>query len=202
MRFGIAPIANGTCISTDGNLLMSILHAARRLSDTVNQAAIVLCVACVLAMLAISFVGFLYTLFTGAALSWTYSLARLFLPWIGLISSTIALRSGEHVAMTLLVRLLPTPLVKAAAMATLLVMAFFALLLVYYGWGFFLNATQVYMVSDNIQISRHWTAVTVPLTGAIFLLHLVHGYGLLEHFTDDSALIDEALAGNEQESRA
>lgn len=173
---------------------MTILRVARRLSDGVNQAAIVLCVACVLAMLAISFIGFLYKLFTGGALSWTYSLARLFLPWIGLVSTTIALRSGEHVAMTLLVRLLPVPLVKAAAVGTLLVMALFALLLIWYGWSFFLNATQVYMVSDNIQISRHWTAITVPLTGAIFLLHLVHGYGLLEHFSGESALIEEALA--------
>jgi len=41
------------------------------------------CVACVLAMLGISFTGFVYTLVTGGALSWTYSLARLFLPWIG-----------------------------------------------------------------------------------------------------------------------
>jgi TRAP-type C4-dicarboxylate transport system permease small subunit len=172
---------------------MSLLSAARRVSDGVNRAAIVLCVACVLAMLAISFTGFLYTLFTGDALSWTYSLARLFLPWIGLVSTTIALRSGEHVAMTLLVRLLPAPLVKLAAIATLLVMAGFALLMIWYGWSFFLNATQVYMVSDTIQISHHWTAITVPLTGAIFLLHLVYGFDLLEHFSDENALIDEAL---------
>ncbi|SHF62164.1 TRAP-type C4-dicarboxylate transport system, small permease component [Modicisalibacter ilicicola DSM 19980] len=180
---------------------MSILSAARRLSDGVNQAAIVLCVACVLAMLAISFTGFLYTLFTGDALSWTYSLARLFLPWIGLISITIALHSGEHVAMTLLVRLLPMPLVRAAAVATLLVMAFFALLMIWYGWGYFANASQVYMVSDNIQISYRWTAITVPLTGMIFLLHLVQGFSLLEHFADENALIDEALADSDRETR-
>lgn len=172
---------------------MAILTTARRVSDVVNSACIVLCVGCVLGMLAISFIGFLYTLATGSALSWTYSLARLFLPWIGLISITIALRSGEHVAMTLLVRLLPAPLVKAAAVATLAVMAFFALLMIWYGWGFFLNASQVYMVSDNIQISHHWTAVTVPLTGLIFLLHLVYGFDLLEHFSDENALIDEVL---------
>lgn len=178
---------------------MAILATARRISDVVNTACTMLCVGCVLGMLAISFTGFLYTLVTGSALSWTYSLARLFLPWIGLISITIALRSGEHVAMTLLVRLLPAPLVKATAVATLAVMAFFALLMVWYGWGFFLNATQVYMVSDNIQISHHWTAVTVPLTGLIFLLHLAYGFDLLEHFSDENALIDEALGDGEMD---
>lgn len=180
---------------------MPIVNTVRRISDVVNQAAIVLCVLCVLGMLAISFIGFLYTLFTGGALSWTYSLARLFLPWIGLISTTIALHAGEHVAMTLLVRLLPTLLVRVAAGITLLVMAGFALLLIWYGWGFFQNAQQVYMVSDNIQISSRWTAITVPLMGVIMLLHLSHGFGLLEHFIDDHVLIDEVIASDEQEAQ-
>ena len=60
---------------------MSVLPPLRRLSDHINQAAIVLCVGCILSMLGISFTAFLYKLFTGSTLSWTYSLARLFLPW-------------------------------------------------------------------------------------------------------------------------
>ena len=107
--------------------LRSLQAWLQRLSNGVNRLAIVFCVGCVLAMLGISFTGFLYTLFTGGALSWTYSLARLFLPWIGLISSTIALHSGEHVAMTLLVKLLPRPLVVLAAGATLAVIGALAL---------------------------------------------------------------------------
>lgn len=181
---------------------MSLLHQARRLSDVVNQLVIVFCVSCVLGMLAISFTGFLYTLFTGDALSWTYSLARLFLPWIGLLSSTIALHSGEHVAMTLLVKLLPEPLVRLAAVLTLAVMAVFALLMIWYGWSFFQNATQVYMVSDNIQISRRWTAAAVPLSGVIFLLHLVQGFSLLEHFRDERALIEDVIGDPDEEARS
>lgn len=176
-----------------------MINALRRLSDGVNHCATLLCVACVLGMLTISFVGFLYTLFTGNALSWTYSLARLFLPWIGLISITIAFRTGEHVAMTLLVRMLPLALLRLAAGACLAILGLFALAMVWYGWGYFLNASQVYMVSDSIQIPAYFTAICVPLTGAIMLLHLVHGFDLLEHFTDESALIDEAIADNEQE---
>ena len=181
---------------------MHLLQSLRRLSDVVNQVAIVTCVACVLFMLGISFTAFLYKLATGSTLSWTYSLARLFLPWIGFLSMTISLRYGEHVAMTLLVKLLPESLVKVAAVLTLAVMAVFALLMIWYGWGFFLNATQVYMVSDNIQVSRHWTAAAVPLSGAIFLLHLVQGFSLLEHFIDDSALIEGVIGGHEEEPRS
>lgn len=179
---------------------MSVLRIARQTSYAVNQAAIVLCIACVIAMLAISFTGFLYTVFTGGALSWTYSLARIFLPWIGLISVTVALYSGEHVAMTILVKLLPPPLVRVAAIASLAIIGVFAGLMIWYGWGFFVNARQTYMVSATIQIPQYYTAIAVPLTGAITLLHLVNGFGLLEHYatTDEMAGLEpDAGAGSE-----
>ena len=46
--------------------------------------------------LAISFIGFFYMAVTGEALSWTYSLARLFVPWIGMLSITVAFKAGER----------------------------------------------------------------------------------------------------------
>ncbi|MDI5936436.1 TRAP transporter small permease [Halomonas kalidii] len=180
---------------------MSPLVPLRRLSDGVNQVAIVLCVVCILAMLGISFTAFVYKLFTGSALSWTYSLARLFLPWIGFLSMTISLRYGEHVAMTLLVRSLPRVLLQVAAGLCLAVIALFAALLVWYGWGYFLNATQVYMVSDQIQVHSKFTAIVVPLSGMIILLHLVQGFALLEHFIDDETMIDEFIETTDLEER-
>jgi TRAP-type C4-dicarboxylate transport system permease small subunit len=176
--------------------LMPDLSALKQASYWVNQGAIAVCIACVLVMLGISFTGFLYTVFTGGALSWTYSLARVFLPWIGLISITIAFYAGEHVAMTILVKLLPPVLLRAIAIVCLAVIAIFAVMLIWYGWQFFLNARQTYMVSAHIQIPQYYTAIAVPITGAITLLHLVHGVSLLEHqTTPDEAYIDEALRG-------
>lgn len=180
---------------------MPVLIALRQASYWVNQGATAVCIVCVLVMLGISFAGFLYTIITGGALSWTYSLARVFLPWIGLISITIALYAGEHVAMTMLVRLLPSVLVRVTAILCLAVIAVFAVMLIWYGWQFFLNARQTYMVSAHIQIPQHYTAIAVPLTGAITLLHLVHGVSLLEHqTTPDEAYIDEALRGTVEDN--
>lgn len=172
---------------------MSVLLRLRQLSDLVNQLAIIVCVGCVVAMLGISVTAFVYKLWTGSTLSWTYSLARLFLPWIGFLSMTISLRYGEHVAMTLLVRSLPGWMVRAAATLCLVILGVFALLLIWYGWSFFLNATQIYMVSDTIRISNRFTAIVVPISGVIMLLHLVHGFALVEHFIDDDAFIDELI---------
>ncbi|WNK19681.1 TRAP transporter small permease subunit [Halomonas piscis] len=181
---------------------MRFLKPLRRLSDWVNQAAIVLCVACVLVMLGISFTAFTYKLITGSSLSWTYSLARLFLPWIGFLSMTISLRYGEHVAMTLLVRALPRALLKLAAALCLGVIALFGALLLWYGWGYFESARQVYMVSDQIQVSAKFTAVVLPLSGAIILLHLVQGFALLEHFIDDESVIEGLIDADNGEKRS
>jgi len=181
---------------------MQLLKPLRRLSDAVNQVAIVACVACVLIMLGISFTAFLYKLATGSTLSWTYSLARLFLPWIGFLSMTISLRYGEHVAMTLLVRSLPRALITVAAGLCLGVIALFALMLVWYGWGYFQGASQVYMVSDQIQIPGKFTAIVIPISGVIILLHLVQGFDLLEHFIDDERLIEGLIDANDLEERS
>ncbi|MGP9566509.1 TRAP transporter small permease [Halomonas sp. AOP12-C2-37] len=181
---------------------MGVLKPLRRLSDSINQVAIVVCVGCILAMLGISFTAFLYKLATGSTLSWTYSLARLFLPWIGFLSMTISLRYGEHVAMTLLIRSLPKLLVQIGAGLCLAVIGLFALMLIWYGWGYFTNATQVYMVSDQIRIPSKVTAIVVPISGVIMLLHLVHGFSLLEHFLDESEMIDELIEINDGENRS
>jgi len=181
---------------------MELLQPLRRLSDWVNQAAIITCVACVLVMLGISFTAFIYKLATGSSLSWTYSLARLFLPWIGFLSMTISLRYGEHVAMTLLVRSLPRALLTVAAAVCLVIIGLFGVLLLWYGWTYFASANQVYMVSDQIQISAKFTTVVVPISGAIILLHLAQGFALLEHFIDDDALIDELIGTQDTEIRS
>lgn len=136
-------------------------------------------------MLSISFVGFFYMLLTGDALSWTYSLARLFIPWIGMLSITVAFYGGEHVAMNILQRLIPGPLVIPLQMAGLVSVAVFGGLLLWLGWQFFVSTTQYYMVSDQLQIHGRWVAACVPVSGAILLIHLINGAQLLKPREDE-----------------
>lgn len=161
------------------------MSASRALSATANRAALLCCVLCVLAMLSISFVGFFYMLVTGDALSWTYSLARLFIPWIGMLSVTVAFYSGEHVAMNILARLIPPSLVKPLQLVSLVSVAVFAALLLWLGWQFFASTTQYYMVSDQLQIHGRWVAACVPVSGAILLIHLINGAQLLKPSDDE-----------------
>lgn len=156
------------------------MHALSALSDAVNRLAIAACVACVLAMLAISFAGFFYMALTGQALSWTYSLARLFVPWIGMLSITVAFKTGEHVAMNMLVRSVPPAAAQLLQWLSVAAVGVFAALLAWYGWVFFIESNQTYMVSDRIQVHHRWVSACVPVTGLILLLHLPCGTRLLE----------------------
>ncbi len=73
----------------------------QRISDIVNTVVIVLGVLFVVTMLVLSTIGITYQLIFGSALTWSYSLTRLFLPWLAMLSVTVAFKSGEHVAISM-----------------------------------------------------------------------------------------------------
>lgn len=150
------------------------------LSDAVDHAVSVFCVACVLVMLGISFVGFFYMIITGSALSWTYSLARLFIPWLGLLSITVAFKRGEHIAMTSLLQVLPAPAVTVIRAVNRLIVLLFAGLLVWFGWKYLLSSIDYYMVSDQIQIHARFVVAVVPATGLVLALHVLGGGNLFD----------------------
>jgi TRAP-type C4-dicarboxylate transport system permease small subunit len=180
---------------------MPLITRMQDFSDRLNHVVTWICVACLLAMLAISFAGFFYQLITGASLSWTYSLARLFVPWIGMLSITVAFKRGEHVAMAVLLQRLPPRMVMVISYANVAIIGVMALLLVWFGWQFFINTTHYNMVSDQIQIHNRFVAACVPVTGLIMLAHLPSGIHLLDLSSAEAevtALIEGAEAGAER----
>lgn len=156
------------------------LTKLQALSDRLNRWVIGICIIFLLVMLAISFVGFLYQLLTDTALSWTYSLARLFVPWIGMLSISVAFKHGEHVAMGVLVHRLPPAVITAISYVNIAIIGLFALLLIWFGWQFFVSTTHYNMVSDQLQIHNRFVAACIPVTGLIMLCHLVSGRQLLD----------------------
>jgi len=167
------------------------MERLRKFSDDLNLLVIIICIACVVVMLGISFAGALYQAITSSALSWTYSLARQFVPWIALLSLTIAFKNGEHIAMTMLINSVPRPLRLLLEVFILMAVAALAIVLIWQGWLFTMDSSQLVMISDQIQFSQQWVCASVPVTGGVLLCHLVCGRELLE----GPAEIDELIEG-------
>lgn len=156
------------------------MPALKLLSDRINLIVTALCAALIVVMLGISFSGAIYQAVTGDALAWTYSLARQFLPWVALLSITVAFKNGEHVAMAMIVNALPSRTRVAIEWVIVASIGLFALLMTTAGLQFALESSQLVMISDKIQISQSWVAASVPATGVILLVHLFTGRALVE----------------------
>ena len=178
---------------------MAPTFSRSRLSAGLNQTITALCVLFILAMLGISFSGFFYMILTGDALSWTYSLARLFIPWLGLLSLTVAFWHGEHIAMTAIIGILPKPAVTLLHWVNTALVALFAGLLIWYGWRFFMRSSDIYMVSDAIQVPAKFVTACLPVTGAVLMAHVLLGANLLI----EESPMDEAreLGAGEKDNR-
>ena len=172
---------------------------SERISSGVDAVVTAFCVGCILVMLSISFIGFFYMAITGAALSWTYSLARLFIPWLGLLSLTVAFRRGEHIAMTSFRDLFPARVVSLIKGLNYGIVGLFAVLLIWFGYQYAAGSRDYFMVSDQIQIHSRWVTSAVPITGLVLLIHVLCGARLF----DPPNILDESdMAVTEDELRA
>ena len=161
------------------------------ISDRLNLAVTIFCAVLLVIMLAISFSGAIYQAVTGDALSWTYSLARQFVPWIALLSITVAFKNGEHVAMAMVVNALPIFLRVALKWVVVFAIGALSLVLFLVGLQFTAESNQLVMISDQIQFSQRWVAASVPTAGAVLMVHLANGPALLESSASFSGEADD-----------
>ena len=151
----------------------------RLFSDRLDRAVMVLCGVLIAIMFSISLYGIAWQIVTGHALTWGTSLARLILPWIAMLSVTVAFKRGEHIAMVMFAARLPMPVRRQFSAIGLLLVAGFCLALVWYGFGFFVDSDELIMVSDFLQVPARWVTASVPVAGLVLFVHLVQGSLLL-----------------------
>jgi TRAP-type C4-dicarboxylate transport system permease small subunit len=156
-----------------------VLVGLRLFSDRLDMAVMALCGVLIAIMFSISLCGIVWQSATGHALTWATSLARLLLPWIAMLSVTVAFKRGEHIAMGMFAARLSGPLQGLFTAVGLALVAGFALALVWYGYGFFADSNELIMVSDFLQVPGRWVTASVPVAGLVLLVHLVQGSVLL-----------------------
>jgi TRAP-type C4-dicarboxylate transport system permease small subunit len=150
----------------------------RQLSSWTDKAILVLSILLLIAMLSLSLAAIFSQVIFNAPIAWGYSLTRLFLPWIALLSITVTLKAGEHIGIGFFLKMLPQRFFSLANRLNIVVIMVFGLALMWYGSGFFINSTQTFMVSDTLRVSHKWTAASVPLTGVVIVIHVLGGIPL------------------------
>ncbi|MCG6122689.1 MAG: TRAP transporter small permease [Microvirga sp.] len=183
---------------------LSISARLRQFSDRLDSAVVAICAAMLAVMLLISALGVIAEVALalrarlGLAasadefLQFVYantrpSAVRPFLPWLGMLSVTVAFKRREHVAIALLVENLPRPWRRAAASVHLAAIALFAVALVWQGLGFALGAGQPLILSSSLQVPFAWSAASVPAAGLVLCAHLARGLTLAGEEAEQAA---------------
>jgi C4-dicarboxylate transporter DctQ subunit len=107
-----------------------------------------------------------------SSLSWSEELARYLFVWVIFIGTSVAVRRGQHIAMTAIAEALPEPVRSFATALALIAFISFLLLLVWACIPLIANAR--FTVSSELEIPIAWVYAAAPIGSLLSVLHLVN----------------------------
>jgi len=136
--------------------------------DRASQAAIIIVLGC---MAVVVFMQVIFRYLLHLPLFWTEEFARYCLIWISLLGAGVALKRGEHIAVTFLVERLPK---GAARMTALMARISVLVMLIVVTWGGIKLVTITSaQISPALRIPMAIPYLALPIGSIIMLLHLV-----------------------------
>jgi TRAP-type C4-dicarboxylate transport system permease small subunit len=140
-----------------------------RTSTIVNRIAETALLVIISVMACVVFVEVLFRYALMLPLFWTEEFARYCLVWSSLLGAGVALKRGEHIAVTFLVDRIPGGMRPQAA---LLVSIFVALFLIAILWGgVHLVLLTRHQLSPAMRIPMAWPYLAIPISSLIMLIH-------------------------------
>jgi TRAP-type C4-dicarboxylate transport system permease small subunit len=142
------------------------------LSDACEKIAVVISGILLVTVFCLVFGGVCLRM-SGYNFSMTEELSRWGLVSICFVGASAALKQKMHVAVNMLVDMLPLPIGKIVVAVTYVLVI---ILLVYstgYSWKAAMRTSL--MTGDIIPLSMMWVKLTLPVGMAMMLVHLVHG---------------------------
>jgi TRAP-type C4-dicarboxylate transport system permease small subunit len=140
-----------------------------RISNILNRfSEIALCsIISIMAVVVFAEVIFRYVLLL--PLFWTEEFARYCLVWSSLLGAGVALKRGEHIAVTFFTDKLPNQARSAASLCARI--SIFALLAVIFWGGLHLVLITRHQLSPAMRVPMSWPYMAVPLSSLIMLFH-------------------------------
>lgn len=110
----------------------------------------------------------------GRSLFWAEELARYALIWSVMFGTAAAYGTGSHVAMTVLIDLLPLPARRFFFRAIHLLVFLFGAILTWQGWGLAQRNFDRNQLSPALQIEIGWVYLAIPVGGLLLAAAALH----------------------------
>lgn len=142
-----------------------------RLSQLLNRISEVALILILAVLAVVVFLQVIFRYLLHLPLFWTEEFARYCLIWASLLGAGVALKRGEHIAVTIFLERLPSSLVKGATFVARVAVA--VMLLVVLWGGIELVSITSAQTSPALRIPMAVPYLALPLGAAVMLIHLL-----------------------------
>ena len=146
-----------------------MVNTLQRISDIINRITEVILIVVLSAMAVVVFLQVIFRYVLNFPLFWTEEFARYCLVWSSLLGSAVAVKRGQHIAVTIFLERLPPSLRRAMTIIALVSVAV-VLSIILWG-GIQLVAVTRAQISPALRISMSIPYLAVPVGAALMLVH-------------------------------
>ena len=142
-----------------------------RISNIMNRITEVILVIVLTAMAVVVFLQVIFRYVLNFPLFWTEEFARYCLVWASLLGSSVAVKRGQHIAVTIFLERFPPALHRVLQITALVAVA--VILTVILWGGIQLVAITRAQISPALRVSMSIPYLAVPVGAALMLLHTI-----------------------------
>jgi TRAP-type C4-dicarboxylate transport system permease small subunit len=110
------------------------------------------------------------------SLYWAEEVARYALIWSSMIGAAVAYRHGSHVAVTDLVKRLPSSIQRQTLRVVHALVFAFGAFLLWQGWALTMRNFARHQLSTSLEIEIAWIYLSIPLGGALLMLAALEAF--------------------------
>ncbi len=157
----------------------------KRISDWINRIGEIGLVLFLVVLTVVVFLQVLFRYVIQLPLFWTEELARYCLVWASLLGAGVALKRGQHIAVTYLLDRFPAGVRKAAVRMSQVSVGFIVVVILWGGLEL-VHITQ-HQISPALRIPMSYPYLSIPIGAVMMLIHIIASFFQpVQASTDDS----------------
>lgn len=147
----------------------ALARAVRVVCDATEAVSRALLGLCIAGIVVITCIAVWYRYVLGAPLSWTEQISRILFVWLTFVGAAVLYRSKLHIAIDMMVHMLPKPLQHIVYWINEALTLFLAVMLLWFGGR--LSLTTMGQTFGALEISPATFYLAAPVTAALIILY-------------------------------